>query len=223
MRQGVRGLMRFDHVLFDLDGTLTDPKEGITKSAAHALRYFGIDAAPETLTSFIGPPLSETFGERYGLNDEQITVAVQKFREYFEPRGWLENVPYPGIEKTLERLQNAGLRLILATSKPEKFAKRIMERFDLAKYFTLLCGAPMDEKKAGKAAVVERALREAVITDISRAVMVGDRRHDVEGAGANGLPTVGVLWGYGTRDELETAGAKYIVRDLAELETILLQ
>ena len=215
--------MRFDYVLFDLDGTLTDPKVGITKSAANALKVFGIEADPETLTCFIGPPLNETFGERYGFTDEQITVAVAKFREYFEPHGWLENVPYPGIEKTLERLQNAGLRLILATSKPEKFAKRIMERFDLAKYFTLLCGAPMDEHKAGKAAIVARAIAEAGITDLTRAVMVGDKRHDVEGARRNGLDTVGVLWGYGTREELETAGAKTLAADLGSLERILLE
>ncbi len=214
--------MSFTHVLFDLDGTLTDPKEGITRSAAHALEHFGIHADPETLTCFIGPPLTETFGERYGFSDEQITVAVARFREYFEPRGWLENVPYPGIEKTLERLQNAGLKLILATSKPERFAVRIMERFDLAKYFTHLCGAPMDERRAGKAVIVARAVREAGITDLSRAVMVGDRRHDVEGARQNGLDTVGVLWGYGTREELETVGAKFIAADLAELENILL-
>lgn len=215
--------MRFDYVLFDLDGTLTDPKVGITKSAANALSYFGIEADPETLTFFIGPPLGETFGERYGFTDEQITVAVAKFREYFEPRGWLENVPYPGIEKTLERLQSAGLKLILATSKPEKFAKRIMERFDLAQYFLLLCGAPMDERKAGKAAIVARALREAGVTDLTRAVMVGDKRHDVAGARQNGLDAVGVLWGYGTREELETAGAKYLAADLGELEKIILE
>lgn len=215
--------MRWDTVLFDLDGTLTDPREGITHSAAHALVYFGIDADPNDLTCFIGPPLNETFSERYGFTEEQITVAVAKFREYFEPRGWLENVPYPGIDKTLGKLQNAGLKLILATSKPEKFAKRIMEHFDLAKYFTLLCGAPMDEKKAAKSAIVARALEEAGITDLSRAVMVGDRRHDVEGARQNGLATVGVLYGYGTREELEQAGVKFIAADLTELEGILLQ
>lgn len=214
--------MCWETVIFDLDGTLTDPKEGITNSAVHALEHFGIKADPESLTFFIGPPLNDTFGERYGFNDEQITVAVAKFREYFEPRGWLENVPYPGIEKTLDRLQSAGLKLILATSKPEKFAVRIMERFDLAKYFTLLCGAPMDEKKAAKAAIVARAMEEAGVTDPARAVMVGDRRHDAEGARANGLDTIGVLWGYGTRKELEAAGAKYIAGDLAELEKIIL-
>ena len=210
------------HVLFDLDGTLTDPKEGITRSAAHALRRFGIEADPDELTFFIGPPLIESFG-RYAIPEERMGEAVAAFREYFEPRGWLENVPYPGIDKTLERLQNAGLTLILATSKPEEFARRIMERFDLARCFTLLCGAPMDERRAGKAAIVARAVRETGITDLSRALMVGDKRHDVEGARANGLDTVGVLWGYGTREELETAGAKYLAADLAELEKIILR
>ena len=215
--------MGIDYALFDLDGTLTDPKVGITRSAAHALRHFGIEADPETLTCFIGPPLNETFSERFGLTEDQLPTAVSKFREYFEPRGWLENVPYPGIERTLERLQGAGITLILATSKPEAFARRIMERFDLAKYFTHLCGAPMDEKKAFKAAVVERAVREAGIRDKSRALMVGDKRHDVEGARQNGISTVGVLWGYGTREELETAGAKYLAEDLAQMEEILLR
>ena len=215
--------MGIDYALFDLDGTLTDPKVGITRSAAHALRHFGIQANPEDLTCFIGPPLIETFSERFGLTEAQLPTAVSKFREYFEPRGWLENVPYPGIEATLSRLQGAGIRLILATSKPEAFARRIMERFDLARYFTLLCGAPMDEKKAFKAAVVERALREGGVTDKSRALMVGDRRHDVEGARQNGLSTVGVLWGYGTKEELETAGAKYLAASLPELEDILLR
>ncbi len=214
--------MAIDYALFDLDGTLTDPREGITRSAAHALRRFGIEADPDKLTHFIGPPLIESF-ERYAIPEERMGEAVAAFREYFEPRGWLENVPYPGIEGTLERLQNAGLTLILATSKPEAFARRIMERFDFAKYFTLLCGAPMDERKAAKSAIVARAVREAGITDLSRALMVGDKRHDVEGARANGLDTVGVLWGYGTREELETAGAKYLAADLAELEKIILR
>ena len=208
--------------LFDLDGTLTDPKEGITRSAAHALRHFGIQADPNNLTFFIGPPLYESF-ERFGIPEDRMEEAIAAFREYFEPRGWMENVPYPGIEGTLERLQGAGISLILATSKPEKFAKRIMERFDLAKYFTLLCGAPMDERRAAKSAVVARALREAGVADPSQALMVGDRRHDVEGARANGLATVGVLWGYGTREELEAAGAKYLAEDLAQMEEILLQ
>ncbi len=207
--------------LFDLDGTLTDPREGITRSAAHALRHFGIEADPEELTFFIGPPLYESF-ERFAIPEERMEEAVAAFREYFEPLGWLENVPYPGIGETLERLRKAGISLILATSKPEEFAVRIMERFDLAKYFTLMCGAPMDERRAGKAEVVARAVKEAHITDTSRALMVGDRRHDVEGARASGLDTVGVLWGYGTRAELEAAGAWVLAEDQKELEKILL-
>lgn len=213
--------MGYDYALFDLDGTLTDPKEGITRSAAHALRHFGIEADPENLTFFIGPPLYDSFS-LYDIPADRLGEAVAVFREYFEPRGWRENVPYPGIERTLERLQTAGVKLILATSKAEKFAVRIMEYFDLAKYFTLLCGAPMDPQKAAKAAIVARALHDAGVSDLSRAVMVGDRRHDVEGARENGIDTVGVLWGYGSREELAGAGAKVLVEEMEELETILL-
>ena len=213
--------MNIQYALFDLDGTLTDPKVGITRSAACALRHFGIQADPESLTGFIGPPLYESF-QRYGIPEERMEEAIAAFRGYFEPRGWMENVPYPGIGQTLGNLKRAGVKLILATSKPEKFALRIMERFDLARYFTGLFGAPMDERRAGKAAIVARAVEESGISDPSRALMVGDRRHDVEGARANGLDTVGVLWGYGTREELETAGAKYLAGDLAEMEEILL-
>ncbi len=215
--------MSWDTILFDLDGTLTDPKEGITKAVAYALARFGIRADPDKLTNFIGPPLSESFPEFYGFDEEQTALATAKFREYFNQQGWLENVPYPGMAELLADLRSAGKQLVVATSKPEVFALRIVAHFGMAPYFAHICGAPMgDEKHAKKAAVVADALRRAGVADKSAAVMVGDRRHDVAGAHTNGLAAVGVLYGYGDLSELTAAGAEFIAADLSALRQLLL-
>ena len=200
--------MRWDTVLFDLDGTVTDPKEGITCAVAYALRQQGIIADPDTLTAFIGPPLHESFPELFGLTEEQTN--------------WAENIPYKGMAELLESLQGAGLKLVIATSKPEEFALRIMEHFGLAAYFHRICGAQREDRaSAQKGSVVADALRRSG-TD-GPAVMVGDRRFDVAGAHENGLPAIGVLYGYGDREELENAGADYLAANLHELKQLLLQ
>lgn len=215
--------MSWSTILFDLDGTLTDPGEGITKSVAAALALFGIHEAPDRLTGFIGPPLSESFPEFYGLDEAQTAAATEEFRRYFDRRGWLENVPYLGIAGLLRDLRAAGKRLVVATSKPEVFAVRILEHFGLSRYFDVICGSPLDERKgAKKAAVVADALRRAGVEDLSSTVMVGDRRHDAAGAHANGLAVIGVLYGYGDREEHLAAGADYIAEDLAQLRSLLL-
>ena len=193
--------MRWNTVLFDLDGTVTDPKEGITCAVAYALRQQGIIADPDTLTPFIGPPLHESFPELFGLTETQTDRAIRDFRVYFSRHGWAENIPYKGMAEFLESLQRAGLKLVIATSKPEEFALRIMEHFGLAAYFHRICGAQREDP----------------------AVMVGDRRFDVAGAHENGLPAIGVLYGYGGREELEKAGADYLAADLHELKQLLLQ
>ena len=173
--------MRWNTVLFDLDGTVTDPKEGITCAVAYALRQQGIIADPDTLTSFIGPPLHESFPELFGLTEEKTDRAVEDFRVYFSRQGWAENIPYKGMAELLESLQGAGLKLVIATSKPEEFAIRIMEHFGLAAYFHRICGAQgKDRSSAQKGSVVADALRRSG-TD-GPAVMVGDRRFDVAGA-----------------------------------------
>ena len=214
--------MRWNTVLFDLDGTVTDPKEGITCAVAYALRQQGIIADPDTLTSFIGPPLHESFPELFGLTEEQTDRAVEDFRAYFSQQGWAENIPYKGMAELLESLQGAGLKLVIATSKPEGFALRIMEHFGLAAYFHRICGAQGEDRaSAQKGSVVADALRRSG-TD-GPAVMVGDRRFDVAGAHENGLPAIGVLYGYGGREELEKAGADYMAADLHELKQLLLQ
>lgn len=209
-------------VLFDLDGTLTDSAPGITNSVAHALAHFGIHEEPGNLLKFIGPPLNESLPEFYGFSPEQTAEAVTVFREYFVEKGWCENAPYPGIAKLLQDLKRAGLRLMVATSKPEVQAVRILKHFGLADYFERICGAPQgNEDGARKSTVIGRAL-SYVNNDTSSAVMVGDRRHDVVGAHEAGIPCIGVLYGYGSREELEKAGAEFIAEDLAALKSCLL-
>lgn len=208
-------------VLFDLDGTLTDSAPGITNSVSRALAHFGIEEKPENLLRFIGPPLNESLPEYYGFTPEQTVKAVEVFREYFVEKGWLENAPYPGIPELLRDLKAGGLQLMVATSKPEVQAVRILKHFGLTEYFDFICGAPAgNEDGARKASVIREALRRA--EDPSSVVMVGDRRHDVEGAGENGLPCIGVLYGYGSREELSGAGASFIAENLEALKNLLL-
>lgn len=215
--------MRWDTVLFDLDGTLTDSQEGIVKSVSYALERLGRELPPrDTLTAFIGPPLHESFSAICGMDKAETERAVCEFRDYFARRGWAENVPYEGMAEFLAALHAAGLHLIVATSKPESFSRKILEHFALERYFDLICGShPEDKSSADKASVVRAALTRAGAP--KRAVMVGDRRHDMAGAHANGLEAVGVLYGYGSREELASAGAEQLAADLNELKAILLQ
>ena len=213
----------WDVILFDLDGTVTDPKEGITKCAAFALSHFGIHVEdPDTLTFFIGPPLLETFGEHYGLNEAQALEAIDLYRQRFSSVGWAENVPYPGIADCLAQLKAAGKTLMIATSKPETFAVKILEHFGLAQYFDFICGVSMDNPRQTKADVIRIALEKGNVADLSRAVMVGDRKHDIEGGHEVGLKAIGVLYGYGDREEHEKHQDDYIVENIAQLTRLLL-
>lgn len=216
-----------DYILFDLDGTLTNPKEGITKSVQYALRHYGIQVDDlDSLIPFIGPPLSESFRRFYGFEEQQSREAVLVYREYFTDRGWLENLEYPGVRGMLERLSAAGKHLMVATSKPEVFAMRILKHFNLDGYFEHVAGADLEETRVKKADVMRYLLERAGLgTDresIARMVMVGDREHDVLGAAELGIDCVGVLHGYGSREELEQSGACAVVRDARELEQLLL-
>ena len=172
------------YILFDLDGTLTDPMEGICKSAARGLAHFGIEADYHDLTFFIGPPLLDTYRDRYGMNDEQAREAVAAFREYFQPTGIYENEIYPGIEEMLKELQDKGYFLAMATSKPEAFADIVLRHFHIRDYIKVMAGATMDEGRTNKAEVLAYALEQMNISDLSEAVMVGDRSYDVKGAQA---------------------------------------
>ena len=216
--------MAWNTILFDLDGTLTDPAEGITKAVEAALNHYGITVADRAaLHKFIGPPLDESFPEFYGFDAARTAEATEVFRAYFDRQGWRENIPYPGVEDMLRDHRAAGKRLLVATSKPEVFALRIMEHFGLAQYFDHICGAPMDNQEgAKKAAVIRDALRRAGVEDLSTAVMVGDRRHDIDGARQAGLEAVGVLWGYGDLQELEASHPVHIVESFDGLKRVLI-
>ena len=214
----------YKYALFDLDGTLTDPSLGITNSIMHALEKMGRDIPPrEELYCFIGPPLVTAFQEFLGLTAEEAEQAVVFYREYFSVNGLFENTPYEGIAELLAKLKERGVTLAVATSKPEKFAVRIIEHFGLAEYFTLVCGASMDSSRSKKGDVIAYTLGHLGVTeaDKSSVLMIGDRHHDIEGAKENGLASAGVLWGFGDEDELKTAGADAIAHDMDELAKIV--
>ena len=192
-------------ILFDLDGTLTDSAPGILNSVRYACRKLGLPIpGEETLRRFLGPPL------------------IASFREYFPTKGLFENEVYPGIPALLADSKSTGKTVIIATSKPEAYARRILEHFGLAQYCDFICGATLDETRTDKAEVISYALETAGITDKSRAVMVGDREHDVLGAKKNGLPCIGAVYGYGTAEELTAAGAAALADTVDELHKLLL-
>lgn len=218
-------MARKTHILFDLDGTLTDPKEGITKSVQYALKHYNIQVDDlDTLCPFIGPPLTDSYKKFYGFTDEQAWEGVLIYREYFSDRGWHENKEYEGIREMLEALKNSGKILMVATSKPEEFAVKILEHFNLAQYFDFIGGADMEETRSRKGDVVRYVLEHSGLgaEAAERAVMVGDREHDVLGARECGIDCVGVLYGYGSRQELEACKAAWVVDNVKELEELLL-
>ncbi len=210
-------------ILFDLDGTLTDPKEGITKSVQYALKAYGIDEQDlDKLCPFIGPPLSDSFREFYGFNEEQIRGGIDYFHEYFTRQGMFENKVYPGIREMLDELKNAGIALAVATSKPEPFAIQILEHFDLISYFTLVGGADMEETRVRKGDVISYTLDRLNTTpEKSKIIMVGDRKHDIIGAHENGFECASVLYGYGSREEFTENGADYQIETVKELGDFL--
>ena len=211
--------MKYSWVLFDLDGTLTDPGLGITNSVMYALNKYGIKEENRlSLYKFIGPPLRDSFMEFYGLSEEDAWKCVGYYREYFGVKGLFENKVYEGIPELLERIRNAGIGLMVATSKPTEYSMKILEKFDLLKYFDYVSGSEMNEGNADKGTIINNAL-EWASADGEKALMVGDRCFDVIGANTNGMDSVGVLFGYGDQEELEAAGATYIcqrVEDIAE-------
>jgi len=199
------------YILFDLDGTLTESAPGIINSLKYALERLGVqDYDRAILDKFIGPPLAVSFEKFFGFKGEKCNNAVKIYREYFSEKGLFENAVYSGVEDMLDTLKSAGLKLAVATSKPEVYARRILDKFGLSKYFEVICGIPLNNEHMTKAQVIARAINELGAANKQAALMVGDRDYDVAGAHQNGIECLGVTYGYGSREELEGAGAEYI-------------
>lgn len=210
------------HVLFDLDGTLTDPRVGITHSIQYALAQLGIhEPDPDTLVHFIGPPLHAAFMTEYGFNEARAWEAVEHYRVRFRDKGLYENEPYPGVRDCLGALKAAGLKLYVATSKPWVFANEITRHFELTGYFEAIYGSELDGTRTDKGELIAHLLTTEGVP-VDHALMVGDRRHDLIGARSNGLAAAGVLWGYGSRDELTAEAPAYLFDSMTALRDRLL-
>ncbi len=207
-------MAKYDTLIFDLDGTLTDPGEGITRSVEYALSKFGIKVGDRReLYNFIGPPLVDSFERYYSFSPEDAGRAVDFYRERYRTVGLFENTPYPGVKELLCELKKSGARLYVATLKPTEFSVRILERFGLSEYFDFVAGAVMDNHTKETKADIIRKITAAEAADLSRAVMIGDRHHDIKGATECGVDSIGVLWGYGDEAELRGAGATRIAKE----------
>lgn len=216
-------MKNYQYILFDLDGTLTNSKLGITTCVAYALESFGIHTEnPEELRKFIGPPLKESFVKYYNMTDGEGDRAVEKYRERFATVGLYENEVYAGIPELLQKLKAQGKTLLVATSKPTVYSDKILEHFGLKEYFSYIAGSELDGTRVNKAEVIQYALEQMKITESEKIVMIGDKEHDMIGAGICGVDSIGVLYGFGEREELENHGATYIAETVSDLEKILL-
>lgn len=213
----------FDLILFDLDGTLTDPKEGITNCVKYALKHFGIEENDEaTLLSFIGPPLYDSFRELYGFSHDDANLAVEKYRERFSVTGIFENSVLEGAAEILKALKDAGKTTALATSKPLVFAQRIVEKYGLSENLDYIVGADLKGGINYKDEVINEVLRLAKPDNLSKVVIIGDRKHDILGAKKCGISSIGVRCGYAEENELEDSGADFIFENLPEVQDFLL-
>ena len=216
---------KFHTVAFDLDGTLADPTGGLTCGFKYAFKKMGLPCPDgEGLKKYIGPPLRDSFQRDFGLTDEQSNECVRLFREFFAVYGWWDNELYEGIPELLCALKQGGKKILLATSKPQVFAEKILKLFDIDKYFDVVGAATLDKSRENKEQVLRFVLSEAGICDEDRSgvVLVGDTRFDVEGARRVGISSLGVLWGFGSRRELLSEGADGVVKTVDELKRILL-
>lgn len=215
-------IMKKRFLLFDLDGTLTDPKAGITKSVQYSLGFFGINVSdPDDLIPFIGPPLRDSYKKLYFFSDDEAEKAVEKYREYFVGKGIFENEIYEGIDDLLKIQYQNGKKLIIATSKPTVYAEKILEYFNIKKYFSFVSGSELDGRRSKKDLVIQYAFDNLGITETEKAIMIGDKEHDIMGAKKLGVDNIGVLYGYGSFEELSNVGADYIVKTVNELSGLL--
>lgn len=218
----------FQYCLFDLDGTLTDPREGITKSVQYGLKGVGIDEPDlKKLEIFIGPPLLDSFMGVYGLDEETSKKAIACYRERFAPIGMFENEIFPGTVRMLKTLKEKGIHLAVASSKPQPFVQKILQHFEIAEYFEVVVGSELDGRRGTKEEVVEEALLQLGVLNMPKGerpeacAMIGDRKFDIQGAKAHGLTGVGVRFGFAPEGELEAEGADYIAGTMEELTAFL--
>jgi phosphoglycolate phosphatase len=211
-----------EYIFLDLDGTLTDPSEGIINATIQALEYFGIHETDRAkLGDFIGPPLYVSFAKHYGFSREKSQKAIEVFQDYYAPKGLYENTPYPGIRELLAKWKDEGRKLVLATSKPEIFAMQILERFGMAGSFTFIGGGDPFETRVHKSEVIRYGLGKLGLTTDIPAVMVGDTKYDILGAAEVGFPTVAVTYGFGKREDILEAGASWVVDSVDELGALM--
>ncbi len=214
----------YKNILFDLDGTLTASAPGIIKSIRYAFEKLDYPSPDDNeMRKFLGPPLTYSYREFCGFDEDTVARGVSLYREYYSERGIYDTSLFDGMRELLQSLKDSGRNLFVATSKPELFAKRIVSSLDIDKYFTAVAGSTLDEDRCSKAQVIDYLLRNCNITDKSTCIMVGDRKYDVVGANENGIKTVGVLFGYGSRKEFEECGADFVVETVADLKRFLLQ
>lgn len=214
--------MNKKYILFDLDGTLTDPMIGITSSVQYALKHFNIMVEDlNSLCKFIGPPLKESFMEYYNFNNNDAEMAVAEYRKYFSDIGIFQNFIYDDISELLKILKDNNKILILATSKPTVFAEKILIHFNLEKYFDCIVGSNLDGTRSKKVEVINYVLEQNNIINLNDAIMIGDRKYDILGATEAGIESIGVLYGYGDYEELYSSGANYIAKDVKQLLSIL--
>lgn len=205
-------------VLFDLDGTLSDPKIGITKSVQHALQKAGVMVNDlDELEPFIGPPLQVSFQEIYGFNDTQITQAIRDYRERFTERGMFENKLYEDIPALLAHLKQQGYILTIATSKPTVFAEQILKYFQLESYFDLVVGSHLDGSRSAKGEIIAEVLQQLDSYPKEQFIMIGDRKYDLIGARENQIDAIGVTYGFGSLEELKNEEPTYIVDHVNDL------
>lgn len=213
----------YRHIIFDLDGTIADPKDGIVHSARYALSRMGIDGYdPALLARFIGPPLTHSFQKHFGLDDEKIQRAIGLYREEFGRRGIEKNEVYAGMEDLLRDLQSRGRLLYVATSKYAAIAERIIEFLGLRGCFTAVEGSNRDSSLTGKTDIIGTLILKKHRVPPAEAVMVGDMAYDIVGANNNGINSIGVTWGYGSREELESGKPSAIAGSVRELRALLL-
>lgn len=214
--------MNYETVLFDLDGTLVDPRRAITHSVHHALQQFGFtDVRPDDLLPFIGPPLLESLERYFGLTGEDAIRAIGFYRERFSELGPSANIPYPDVNELLGELHGRGALIAIATSKPTVFAEEIAVAHGFTRWIDLVVGSNLDHTRTAKADVIAHVLEERPQITAGSVIMVGDREHDVFGARTHGIETIGAVWGYGGSDELERAGALHLARNVRELGELL--